>query len=74
MLFLSFTDQHNVIDAFDSASIYVDDNFNMDNHFFGQMIPLIHPCHSKLIKEYIITNLIHKCDFLSLMILNLFCY
>ena len=50
MLSLSDNTQADVIEAFNSASIYLDDLLNIDNHYFEQMAGQIFPTEIQLNK------------------------
>ena len=43
MLSLSEENQFDVIDAFNSTSLYLDDLLNIDNNFFDSMVNRIYP-------------------------------
>ena len=47
MLCLSDNNQPDVVEAFNSTSRYLDDLFNIDNHYFEQMVSQMHIGHKK---------------------------
>ena len=50
MLSLSDKNQTNIIEAFNSTSIYLDDSLNFDNPYFEQMVGQIYPTELQLNK------------------------
>ena len=53
MLSLSNDNQSEVIEAFNSASRYLDDLLNIDNIFFDSMVNHIYPSELQLSKAYV---------------------
>ena len=49
MLSLSYDNQYEIIEAFNSTSRYLDDLLNIDNNFFDSMIHHIYPTELQLI-------------------------
>ena len=49
-MFLPDDKQADIIDAFNTTSIYLDDILNIDNVYFDTMISQIYPQNSNLIK------------------------
>ena len=50
MLSLSDNSQTDIIEAFNSTSIYLDDLLNIHNPYFGQMVGQIYPTELQLNK------------------------
>ena len=50
ILSLSDNNQTDIIEAFNSTSRYSDDLFNIDNHYFEQMVGQIYPTELQLNK------------------------